>query len=131
MLAAIKEKIFIDFVGDTNRSCRRARSAIPSNSCRLQTLPEGLPGVLRRGFGSVRDGLFDIIEPERPVRRVRRERRVDGFHRDQRVDMVPIVRLEQDHLVARIQQRQTGAMKRAGGARAYGDLRLRVGRDAL
>lgn len=40
--------------------------------------------------------------------------------------MIPIVRLEQDHRVARVQQRQACAIKCPGRAGTHNDFRLRV-----
>ena len=78
-----------------------------------------------------RDGILKIFQEKGPVRRLHPYVCGDTSRGHERLNVIPIVRLEQDHLVSRVQQGQAGAVEHPCGPRTGYDLVFRVDVDPV
>ena len=111
-------------------SCSRQSSATSASSSRVNTLPVGLCGEFSstsrvRGPNAARSSAGSkAYRPSAPGRSVtgRRTAPASAIAGGVRV----VVRLEADHLVARLAEREDAGGDRLGGARGHHDLAVRV-----
>ena len=83
------------------------------------------------GLGSGCDRLLEAFEIHRPVRRSHRHTAGHGLDRNDRLNVIGVEGLKENDLVAGIQQRHAGGLKRSGGAGTHGNIGVRIRRDSI
>ena len=109
-----------------------ARAAMASSSASEKTLPQGFDGrVDEDGAGARSDGGAQAVEVEMPVGSVQRNGHGHGAQREHGVPVIAVEGLEEDDLVAGIEQGQRGGVERAGGSGGDENLGFGIGVDAV
>ena len=132
MGATVIQKVLIDFVGKHEHVV-----SLRYHGNTLQLLPaEHFPGriagrIHNDRLGSRRDRALDLVHGKNPVGRPHLHPHRHRLNRQQCVDVILIVGLEKNNLVAGIEQPQASTMKGAGGSRADCYVRFRISHDAV
>ena len=126
MLAGVDD-VLVDVVGEDERVVLVARAG---DQLELGAVEHLAGRVVRRveddGPRARPEGGAQLVGVDAPVRLVQRHVARDGAGEDGVGPVVLVERLEDDHLVARVHQRQHGRDHPLGRAAGDGDLGLRV-----
>ena len=106
------------------RSCSR-QIAAPHLAARIRGRAHHDAARLRR------DRLAQCVRVELPVGRHHRHQHRHEAERERHVQVVAVVRLEQDDLVARIEERETRSRESAGRTRGHHDFAHRIEREPV
>ncbi len=132
MLPSIEHKIFINFVRDHHHVMAAGHL---SDLFQLPPCEDFSRGVSRSvhhdRLGPGGDRLLEAFEIHRPIRRSHRHTARHGLDRNDRLNVIGIEGLKENHFVAGIQQRHAGGLKRSGGAGAHGNIDVRFRGDSI
>src|SRR5579871_358348 len=132
MASAIEEEIFINLIGEHKQVMLDSQVGNSPQLIKMKDLTRRIARCIDDdSAGTGCDRTAQSIEVKLPVRCGKRDRDRLHLEREQCIDVITVERLEEDDLVAWIQQRKTGSIQRPRGSRGHQHLGIRVGRDAV
>ena len=129
---AVVEEVLVDLVGDDEEVVLDGKGGDGFEFLAGEDFAAGIGrGINDEAAGAGRDGGAEAGNVERPVRRF--ERDGDGLDAEsaQGVEVIAVKRLEEDDLVAGIEEGEAGGVEGSGGSGGDEDFALGIGGDAV